>query len=71
MPQGGARGLNLEHLIFFSFLESFVFEQHVLFCDFRPPLFMTQGAARGQNLGHLLKLYSSFPTCADILPTIY
>ena len=36
MPQSGARGQNLGHLIF---LESFVFEQHVhvrSLCDFRP-----------------------------------
>ena len=35
MPQGGARGHNLEHLIFFCFyfayMASFVFRQHVLF----------------------------------------
>ena len=37
MPQGGARGQNLEHLIifffcfYFSFMDSFVFRQHVLF----------------------------------------
>ena len=37
VPQGGARGQNLEHLILFffcfnfSFMDSFVFRQHVLF----------------------------------------
>ena len=36
MPQAGARGQNLEHLriffvAFFSFMDSFVFKQHVLF----------------------------------------
>ena len=36
MPQGGARGQNLEHLriffsFFFSFMDSFVFKQQVLF----------------------------------------
>ena len=36
MSQGGARGQNLEHLIiffcfYFSFMDSFVFRQHVLF----------------------------------------
>ena len=40
MPLGGARGQNLGHLrIFFSFMESVMFEQQVLFsvyslCDF-------------------------------------
>ena len=35
MPQGGARGQNLEHLriffLLFSFMDSFVFKQQVLF----------------------------------------
>ena len=36
MSQGSARGQNLEHLIvffffYFSFIDSFVFRQHVLF----------------------------------------
>ena len=36
MPQGGARGQNLEHLgiffcFYFSFIDSFVFKQQVLF----------------------------------------
>ena len=36
MTQGGARGQNLEYLIYFflllfSFMDSFVFRQHVLF----------------------------------------
>ena len=35
MPGGGARGQNLEHLriffFFFSFMDSFVFKQQVLF----------------------------------------
>ena len=37
MPQGGARGQNLEHLrtffgcFYFSFMDSFVFKQQVLF----------------------------------------
>ena len=63
-PQGGARGQNLEHLIifflgfYFSFMDSFVFRQHVLFrvdflCDFGPQGTVPEGGARGQNLGHL------------------
>ena len=46
MPQGGARGQNLEHLrvkrfYFYSCLELFVYEQQVILrvdylCDFQP-----------------------------------
>ena len=43
MPQGGAGGQNLEHLIF-AFVESFVFNRsffRLTFYDFRPSGFMT------------------------------
>ena len=65
MPGYGARGQNLGHLrifkfffFFFSFMESFVFEQQVLFwVDFiyglRPYGSVPQGGPRGQNLEHL------------------
>ena len=74
MPQGCARGQNLECLImffyfaYFSFMDSFVFRQHAPFmldfslCDFGPQGTVPQGGARGQNLGHLnffLLLYFS------------
>ena len=41
-------------------MESFVFEQQVLFrveslCDFQPLFLVPRGGARGQNLGHLKK----------------
>ena len=68
MCGGGARGQNLEHLRFFSFpffscMESFVFEQKVLFrveslCDFQLLCLVPRGGARGQNLGHLKKIYN-------------
>ena len=58
------RGQNLEHLRFFSFpffscMESFVFEQQVLFrveslCDFQPLFLVPRGGARGQNLGFFI-----------------
>ena len=43
-------------------MESFVFEQQVLFrveslCDFQPLFLVPRGGARGQNLGHLKKKY--------------
>ena len=70
MPGVGGRGQNLEHLRFFSFpffscMESFVFEQQVLFrveslCDFQPLFLVPRGGARGQNLGHLKKNYFFF-----------
>ena len=49
-------------------MESFVFEQQVLFrveslCDFQPLFLVPRGGARGQNLGHLKKIiffYSFF-----------
>ena len=49
MPQGGARGQNLEHLmIFFSFMDSFVFRQHVLFrVDFLSVTLTTEYSAPG------------------------
>ena len=55
MPQYVARGQNQgHHKIFFSIMESFVFEHHGLsLCDLITFEFMTQGGARGQNLGHL------------------
>ena len=67
MPGDGARGQNLERLrfLFFSFsscMESFVFEQQVLFriesfCDFQPLCLVPRGGARGKNLGHLKKIF--------------
>ena len=65
MPGDGARGQNLEQLRLFSFMESFVFEQQVLFkveslCDFQPLFLVPRGGARGQNLGHLKKIYIFF-----------
>ena len=47
-------------------MESFVFEQQVLFrveslCDFQPLFLVPSGGARGQNLGHLKKkIFFSF-----------
>ena len=47
-------------------MESFVFEQQVLFrveslCDFQPLFLVPRGGARGQNLGHLKKnIFFSF-----------
>ena len=65
MPGVGAKGQNLEHLrfvffTFFSCMESFVFEQVIIFrvespCDFQPLCLVPRGGARGQNLGHLKK----------------
>ena len=65
MPGVGPRGQNLEHLRFFSCMESFVFEQQVLFrveslCDFQPLCLVPMGGGRGQNLGHLKKNFFSF-----------
>ena len=65
MPRVGARVQNLGHLrilnsfsVSFSFMESFIFEQQVLFgvdflCDFRPKGLVPQGGAGGKNLEHL------------------
>ena len=62
IPWGVARDQNLEYLRFFSFvfscMESFIFEQQVLFrfeslCDFQPLCSVPRGGARGQNLRHL------------------
>ena len=65
MPGVGPRGQNLEHLRFFSCMESFVFEQQVLFrveslCDFQPLCLVPMGGGRGQNLGHLKKIFFFF-----------
>ena len=48
--------------LIFSFMDSFVFKQQVLFrvdflCDFGPYGAVPQGGARGQNLGHLKKSF--------------
>ena len=48
--------------LIFSFMDSFVFKQQVLFrvdflCDFGPYGTVPQGGARGQNLGHLKKSF--------------
>ena len=64
MTGGVAREQNLEHLrfflLFFPCMESFVFEQQVLFrfeslCDFQPLCSVPRGGARDQNPRHLKK----------------
>ena len=57
MRGGGARGQNLRFFSFpfFSCMESFVFEQQVLFrveslCDFQHLCLVPRRGARGQNL---------------------
>ena len=72
MPRGGARGQNLGHLrifkiffFFFSFMESCIFEQQVLFrvdfiYGFRPKGSVPQGGAGGQNLEHLIIFFFAF-----------